>query len=108
MPRLTDLARRGRDLRQCPRCRERFVAPRAIVASYDDGRHVVDLACANCGWHAVECHATARLEALDDALEHYTAQIEASAEVLARALEIDRMERFVRALHAGHILPEDF
>ena len=91
MRRLFDSAL-GRDLRLCPTCRRPFVAPREVLASHADGNHVVELACANCGWWAIQLHAGTGLSALDQALDRDSAQIEAAAE----------------ALHAGHILPEDF
>jgi hypothetical protein len=98
----------GRDLRYCPDCREPFVAPRGILASSGDGRHVVDLACANCGWSAVELHGGECLGALDRALDRDSAQIAANARALALSLELDLIDSFAAALHAGHILPEDF
>jgi hypothetical protein len=98
----------GRDLRLCPTCRRLFVAPRGVLASHDDGNHVVELACANCGWSAVQLHAGARLGVLERALDRDSAQIEAAAEALAMTVELDRIDRFAEALHADHILPEDF
>jgi hypothetical protein len=98
----------GRDLRMCPTCRKPFVAPREILASHDDGHHVVDLACANCPWSAIERHHGERLGALDEALDRDSAQIEAAAQALALSLELDRIDRFASALRAGYILPEDF
>jgi hypothetical protein len=107
MRRLFDSAL-SRDLRYCPDCRQPFVAPRGILASSGDGRHAVDLACANCGWSAVELHGGDRLGALDRALDRDSAQIAANARALALSLELDRIDRFAAALRAGHILPEDF
>ncbi len=98
----------GRDLRFCPACRQPFVAPREILASHDDGHHVVELVCANCAWSAIERHHGERLGALDRALDRDTAQIEAAARALALSLELDRIDRFAAALRGGHILPEDF
>jgi hypothetical protein len=98
----------GRDLRFCPTCRQPFVAPREILATHADGHHVVDLVCANCEWSAIERHDGARLGALDRALDRDSAQIEAAARALALSLELDRIDCFAAALHAGHILPEDF
>ena len=107
MRRLFDTAL-GRDLRLCPTCRRPFVAPRGVLASRDDGSHVVELACANCGWWSIELHAGARLCLLDEALDRDSAQIEAAAEALAMTVELERIDSFAEALHAGHILPEDF
>jgi hypothetical protein len=49
-----------------------------------------------------------RLSALDEALDRDSAQIEAAAEALAMTVELERIDRFAHALHAGYILPEDF
>jgi hypothetical protein len=98
----------GRDLRLCPTCRRPFVAPREILASDDDGNHVVELACANCGWWAIQLHGRVRLSALDEALDRDSAQIEAAAEALAMTVELERIDSFADALHADYILPEDF
>jgi hypothetical protein len=106
MRRLFDSAL-GRDLRYCPDCRQPFVAPRGILAS-SEGRHAVDLACANCGWSAVELHDSDRLGALDRELDRDSAQMAANARALALSLELEKIDRFVAALHCGHILPEDF
>ena len=70
----------GHDLRLCPTCRRPFVAPREILASHEDGNHVVELSCANCGWWAIQLHGGLRLSALDEALDRDSAQIEAAAE----------------------------
>lgn len=107
MRRLFDITL-GPDLRICPTCRRPFVSPRNVLASHDDGSHVVELACANCGWWAIQLHAGARLCLLDEALDRDSAQIEAAAEALAITVELERIDSFAEALHAGHILPEDF
>jgi hypothetical protein len=107
MRRLFDTAL-GRDLRLCPTCRRPFVAPREVLASHADGNHVVELACANCGWWAIQLHAGVRLCALDEALDRDSAQIEAAAEALALSVELERIDGFAQALQAGYILPEDF
>jgi hypothetical protein len=98
----------GRDLRLCPACRRPFVAPREVLASHEDGNHVVELSCANCGWWAIQLHGGVRLSALDEALDRDSAQIEAAAEALAMSVELERIDRFAEALAAGWILPEDF
>jgi hypothetical protein len=107
MRRLFDSALSG-DLRFCPTCRQPFVAPRQILASHEDGQHVVELVCSNCQWWAIQLHDGVRLSALDRALDRDSALIEAAAKALALSLELERIDRFADALHAGHILPEDF
>jgi flagellar biosynthesis/type III secretory pathway protein FliH len=79
-----------------------------VLASHDDGNHVVGLACANCGWWAIQLHGGAGLGALDQALDRDSAQIEAAAEALAMSVELERIDRFAEALQQGHVLPEDF
>jgi hypothetical protein len=98
----------GRDLQLCPMCRRPFVAPRGVLARHHGGDHVVELACANCGWWAIEVHAGVRLSLLEEALDRDSAQIEAAARALAVSVELERIDSFAAALHAGHILPEDF
>jgi ribosomal protein S27AE len=107
MRRLFDTAL-GRDLRLCPTCRRSFVVPREILASHDDGNHVVELACSNCGWSAIQLHGGVRLSAFDQALDRDSAQIQAAAEALAMSVELERIDQFADALYAGYILPEDF
>ena len=96
------------DLRQCPCCQQPFVAPREILATHDDGNLVIELHCANCSWSSIQLREALELVALDRALDRDSAQIEAAANALAMTLEIERIDRFAAALHAGHILPEDF
>jgi hypothetical protein len=106
--RLFDSALGTTDLRVCPTCRRPFVAPREVLASHDDGHHVVELECANCGWWSIQLRDGDELIALDRALDRDSAQIESAAEALALSVELERIDRFTEALHAGHILPEDF
>jgi hypothetical protein len=107
MPRLFHTSISGRDLRRCPSCSEPFVVPREILCSDADG-HVIDLACSNCGWWAIERHDDEQLDVLERALDLDTARIANAAEALALACELERIDRFAAALHGGHILPEDF
>ena len=53
-------------------------------------------------------HALEDLERLDRALDRQTAQIVAAIELFATARDLDRIDRFVRALRDDLILPEDF
>jgi hypothetical protein len=105
---LTQSVPTGRDLHVCPACRRPFVAPSELLACYDDGQHVVELTCTNCGWWAYEVHSRAGLDELDRACDRDSAHMAAAAEVLALACELERIDQFAAALHAGHILPEDF
>jgi hypothetical protein len=108
MRRLFETALGSSDLHLCPTCRQPFVAPRGILAEHEDGHLVVDLECANCGWTAVQLHNSVQLCALDRALDRDSARIQAAADALALSCELELIDRFAGALHAGHILPEDF
>jgi hypothetical protein len=108
MPRTFEPSVSESDLRLCPACRQPFVALSEVLAAHADGNLVVDLRCANCGWAAIQLREAVALVALDRALDRDSAQIEAAADALAVTLELERIERFARALHDDHILPEDF
>jgi hypothetical protein len=95
-------------LHLCAACGEPFVVPRELLGPADGARHVVHLCCDNCGWSDVAPHALEDLERLDRALDRQTAQIVAAIELFATAHDLDRIDRFVRALRDDLILPEDF
>jgi hypothetical protein len=69
---------------------------------------MLDLACASCGWEAFASRPPADLDALERASDRHSATMAAAADALAMTSELDRIDRFARALHEGHILPEDF
>jgi len=97
-----------RDLHVCDACGRPFVAPVSVVETLDGEHHVVELSCTNCGWSDIGVHRDADLIALDRQLDRATSQIAATADGLALAFELERIECFARALDDGLILPEDF
>src|SRR5215210_8008363 len=86
---------------RCGACGEPFVVPIEMLGVVGHWRYVVDLACTNCGWSGVEIHDESALERLDRALDRQTAQMRAAIEVLCVAHELDRIDRFARALDDG-------
>jgi hypothetical protein len=92
----------------CSTCREPFVVPVDILGVAGHWRYVVELSCTNCGWSGVQVHDEAALERLDRALDAQTVQMRSAIEVLGVAREVDRIDRFARALTDGDVLPEDF
>jgi hypothetical protein len=92
----------------CSTCCEPFVVPVDILGVAGHWRYVVELRCSNCGWSGVQVHDEAALERLDRALDAHTVQMRSAIEVLGVARELDRIDRFARALADGDVLPEDF
>lgn len=96
------------DLHVCDRCSRDFVVPVSVVDLLDDGRCVVELGCMNCGTAWLGVHDDRSLTELDRHLDLAQDQMREAVEVLSVADGLDRIDRFVRALRAGHVLPEDF
>lgn len=93
----------------CGSCRRPFVVPEAILETPAAGeQYVVQLRCADCGWAHVGAYPGAALEALDRELDRGEAEIQAALEVCEIVDELERIDRFAAALHAGLIVPEDF
>jgi hypothetical protein len=98
---------RDAGLHVCRRCEEPFVVPVALHEVVGD-RFVVELTCNNCGWGDVGLHDDQALDALDRELDRSLAAMVATAELHALADELEAIDRFVAALRADRILPEDF
>ena len=96
---------RAAQLQVCTECHRPFVVPRSIVDILDADRYLVELGCANCGHTVLAQHFD---EELDRELVNATAQIRAAVEVIETVDDMMRLDRFAEALHADHILPEDF
>jgi hypothetical protein len=95
-------------LHVCTDCQEPFVVPISVLDVIDSERCVVELHCANCEETRIGVHTDAELIDLDRQLESSTAAMHNAVEVFEALDEWERAERFVEALHAGLILPEDF
>lgn len=95
-------------LHVCTDCHRPFIVPISVLDVIDGDRCVVELHCTNCEQTSVGVYADAELTALDRELDATTAAMQNAVEVLDAVDEWERLERFVEALHAGLILPEDF
>jgi len=95
-------------LHVCTDCHEPFVVPVSVLDVIDGDRCVVELHCANCEGTRIGVHGDAELMDLDRRLEATTAAMRNAVEVFEALDEWERAERFIDALHAGAILPEDF
>jgi hypothetical protein len=108
MPHRQDDTTTTADLSICSSCARDFIVPVSVVDLIDDDRCVVELQCTNCGITALRVHDDHELMELDRRLDAAQALMQEAIEVLEPSDDLDRLDRFVRALRADHILPEDF
>ncbi len=66
------------------------------------------LLCPNCEWSAEGVYSQSEVEDLEDRLEEGLADMLADLQRLAQANMADEVDRFIAALDANLILPEDF
>lgn len=102
-----DLAPAGGDLHVCPECRSELVHPVAWEEA-DRRSWEVTLRCPNCEWRVTALFDEETIERFDDTLDRGTEALLSDLRQLSRANMLDCVERFSAALHAGHVLPEDF
>ena len=103
-----DTPLRHDSLHVCHACDRDFIVPVSVVDLIDHERCVVELACTNCGTASLGVHDDRSLMELDRRMDRAQAQMREAVEVLETADELERIDRFVRALRADVILPEDF
>ena len=96
------------DVCVCMTCSRDFIVPISVVDLIDHDRCVVELQCTNCGTTSLRVHEDRELMELDRQLDAVQAQMRETIEMLEISDDLDRIDRFVRALRADHILPEDF
>ena len=108
MRRQDDTATTPPDLHVCDACTRAFIVPVSVVDLIDGDRCIIELSCANCGTTSLGVHDDRSLMELDRRLDAAQDQMREAIEVLEIADDLDRIDRFVRALRDDHILPEDF
>ncbi len=95
------------DLHVCPECSSELVFPidwhEADGASWD-----VSLRCPNCEWHHTGTFGEDAIQRFDEMLDHGTEELVSDLRELTRANMEDDVDRFVAALAANYVLPEDF
>lgn len=96
-----------RPLHICRDCSAPLVQPLSWVETEDD-QWELELHCPNCAWSTTGVYGQAELEELEDRLDEGLSEMLADLQRLAHANMTDEVERFVAALHADLILPEDF
>jgi hypothetical protein len=91
----------------CGRCRSRLMYP-ADCEEHGPNHWDIELECPDCGGQESTRFDIGMLDALDGELDRAAAEIEADLEFLTRANMSDYVTRFVSALDADAIEPDDF
>jgi hypothetical protein len=97
----------GDDLHVCGTCGSHLVYP----VEWDEAGAThweVTLRCPNCEWCGTGVFEQRVVERFDDELERGTEAVVRDLKRLMQANLEDEIERFVTALEADHIVPEDF
>ena len=102
-----DLAPVKTDIHVCPDCASELVYPVAWEEA-DRSRWEVSLRCPNCEWNTTDIFEEEAIQRFDETLDRGTEALVADLRQLTRANMGEDVERFVAALMAGHLLPEDF
>ena len=91
----------------CIRCSSDLVYPLEWEESGPENWHVL-LHCPNCDVHRADVFSQQTIDAFDDALTRGVDALTRDYKRLVRANMTEEIKRFVRALNADAILPEDF
>jgi hypothetical protein len=103
----TPTRRRRDDLHVCPACNSELVYPTDWAPAKE--RHwQVALRCPECEWNGGGIYSQDVVDRLDEALDKGTESVLEDLNILVRANMEEQLERFVTALFADKILPEDF
>lgn len=96
-----------RPLHICRHCTAPLVQPLSW-AETEDEHWELELMCPNCSWTMTGVFSQTEVEELEDRLEEGLSEMLADLHRLAQANMSEEVERFIAALDAGGILPEDF
>ena len=96
-----------RGLNVCPECSSDLVQPIEWSEAPDDAWNLV-LSCPNCNWYTEGLYTQDQVRELEDRLDEGLADMLRDLKRLTQANMADQIDRFVTALYADQILPEDF
>ena len=91
----------------CPECDSQLVYPVAWEEA-DHARWDVSLRCPNCEWASRTRSTRSAIQRFDEPLDRGTEALVSDLRQLSRANMEDAVERFIAALNAEYVLPEDF
>ena len=95
------------ELHVCPECASDLVYPVAWDEAAQS-RWEVSLRCPNCEWFVTDTFEEDAVQRFDETLDRGTEALVSDLRQLTRANMEDDVERFVAALNAEYVLPEDF
>jgi hypothetical protein len=98
---------RHRPLHVCPQCSSSLVQPLSWSEAENDHWQLL-LLCPNCEWSTEGVYSHSEVEELEDHLESGLEEMLVDLQRLAQANMAEEVDRFVAALNANVILPEDF
>jgi hypothetical protein len=96
-----------RQLHVCPQCNCDLVQPIAWCEDAES-RWQLTLECPNCSWLESGLYDRADVERLEDTLDEGLCTMISDLHRLTQANMADDIERFITAVHADQVLPEDF
>jgi hypothetical protein len=96
-----------RGLHMCPDCGSGLVQPIDWSEAPDDSWNLA-LNCPNCDWYTEGVYNADQVRELEDQLDEGLADMLRDLQRLTQANMADQIDRFVKALNADQILPEDF
>jgi hypothetical protein len=91
----------------CPDCDSDLVQPLAWSEPSREGWEL-ELSCPNCRWRTEGVFSQDEVYNLEDRLDEGLEAMLRDLKRLTQANMAEEIDRFVSALHADHILPEDF
>lgn len=105
--RFRDADQTNRGLHVCPDCSCELVQPVDWSEAPDD-RWNLTLQCPNCDWCTDGLYTQDQVRELEDRLDEGVAEMLRDLQRLTQANMADQIDRFIVALYAGQVLPEDF
>ena len=105
--RFNDQNHTHRGLHVCPDCSSDLVQPVDWSEAADDCWNLL-LSCPNCDWYTEGLYTADQVRELEDRLDEGLADMLRDLQRLTQANMADQIDRFVNALNADQILPEDF
>ncbi|HEY1523685.1 MAG TPA: hypothetical protein VGF70_11795 [Solirubrobacteraceae bacterium] len=95
------------ELHVCPECRCEMVQPVTWTEASDEQWELL-LQCPNCDWSTEGVFEQVAVEDLEERLDEGLADMLSDLQRLTQANMAEEIDRFLAALHADLILPEDF
>jgi hypothetical protein len=105
--RFNDQNHTARGLHVCPDCASDLVQPIDWSEAPEESWTLV-LNCPNCDWYTEGLYTQDQVRELEDRLDEGLADMLRDLQRLTQANMADQIDRFITALHADQILPEDF